>query len=56
VQLNREDKKLVQVLPQWRPVGAFAEQLFAIRPYSPHVPRAVTALVTYLKSSFVNGF
>ena len=56
VQLNRDDKKLVQVLPQWRPVGAFAEQLFAIRPYSPHVPRAVTALVTYLKSSFVNGF
>jgi DNA-binding transcriptional LysR family regulator len=56
VQLNREDKKLVQVLPQWRPVGAFAEQLFAIRPYSPHVPRAVTALVVCLKSSFANGF
>ncbi len=56
VQLNRDDKKLVQVLPEWRPVGAFAEQLFAIRPYSPHVPRAVVALVAYLKSSLAHGF
>ena len=48
--------KLVQVLPQWRPVGAFAEQLYAIRPYSPHVPRAVTAFVTYLRQTLAAGF
>ena len=34
--------KLVQVLPDWKPVGAFAEHLYAIRPYSAHVPRAVS--------------
>jgi DNA-binding transcriptional LysR family regulator len=48
--------KLVQVLPDWRPVGAFAEQLYAIRPYSPHVPRAVTAFVDYLRQALAGGF
>ena len=48
--------KLVQVLPQWKPVGAFADQLYAIRPYSPHVPRAVTAFVTYLRQTLAAGF
>jgi hypothetical protein len=37
-------------------VGAFAEQIFAIRPYSPHVPRAVTALVDYLRKAMAAGF
>ena len=48
--------KLVQVLPDWKPVGAFAEQLYAIRPYSAHVPRAVTAFVSYLRQALANGF
>jgi DNA-binding transcriptional LysR family regulator len=48
--------KLVQVLPDWQPVGAFAEQLYAIRPYSPHVPRAVTAFVDYLRTALAEGF
>ena len=48
--------KLVQVLPDWQPVGAFAEQLYAIRPYSPHVPRAVTAFVDYLRKTLAAGF
>ena len=48
--------KLVQVLPQWKPVGAFAEQLYAIRPYSAHVPRAVTAFVAYLREVLADGF
>jgi DNA-binding transcriptional LysR family regulator len=48
--------KLIQVLPDWQPVGAFAEQLYAIRPYSPHVPRAVTAFVDYLRQSLTAGF
>jgi DNA-binding transcriptional LysR family regulator len=48
--------KLVQVLPDWQPVGAFAEQLYAIRPYSPHVPRAVTAFVDYLRKALAAGF
>jgi DNA-binding transcriptional LysR family regulator len=48
--------KLVQVLPHWKPVGAFAEHLYAIRPYSVHVPRAVTAFVVYLRTALAGGF
>lgn len=48
--------KLAPVLPQFRPVGAFAEQLFAIRPYSAHVPRAVAALVAALRQGLAQGF
>jgi len=48
--------KLVQVLPQWKPVGAFAENIYAIRPYSHHVPLAVSAFVTYLREVFSSGF
>lgn len=48
--------KLVQVLPEWKPVGAFAEHLYAIRPYSAHVPRAVTAFVAYLREALASGF
>lgn len=55
-QASLQSGKLVQVMPQWKPVGAFAEQLYAIRPYSHHVPRAVTAFVTYLREAFSGGF
>ena len=48
--------KLMRVLPDWRPVGAFAETIYAIRPYAPHVPRAVTALVAHLRAGLAGGF
>jgi DNA-binding transcriptional LysR family regulator len=48
--------RLVQVLSEWRPIGTFAEQLLAIRPYSTHVPRAVTSFISYLQGEFTNGF
>jgi len=48
--------KLVRVLPDWKPVGAFAETIYAIRPYAPHVPRAVTALVACLRQGLAGGF
>lgn len=48
--------RLVAVLPRWRPVGAFGERLYAIRPYSPVVPRAVQALVAYLREALAGGF
>jgi DNA-binding transcriptional LysR family regulator len=48
--------KLVQVLPAWKPVGGFAEQIYAIRPYSAHVPRAVTAFVAHLREALASGF
>lgn len=47
---------LVQVLPRWKPVGTFAEQLYAIRPFSAHVPRAVTVFVAYLRQTLAAGF
>jgi hypothetical protein len=46
----------VRVLPDWKPVGVFAETIYAIRPYAPHVPRAVAALVAHLKSGLAAGF
>jgi DNA-binding transcriptional LysR family regulator len=48
--------KLVPVLPDWQPVGAFGEQLYAVRPYSPQVPRAVQAFVAFLRAAFGAGF
>ncbi len=48
--------KLVEVLPQWRPVGAFGDQLYAIRPYATHVPRAVAAFVNWLRAALAPGF
>ncbi|WP_101050289.1 LysR family transcriptional regulator [Macromonas nakdongensis] len=48
--------RLVRVLPQWKSVGAFAEDLYALRPYTPYVPRAVTVLVAYLREALAGGF
>jgi len=48
--------RLVEVLPGWQPVDAFGERLYAIRPYSAHVPRAVEAFVGYLRKAFASGF
>jgi len=47
---------LVELLPQWKSTGAFGEWLYAIRPYSPHVPRAVQAFVAFLRGAFGSGF
>jgi DNA-binding transcriptional LysR family regulator len=48
--------QLVPVLPDWKPVGGFAETIYAIRPYALHVPRAVTALVEHLRKGLAPGF
>ena len=50
------DGRLVRVLPQWRSVGAFGERIYAMRPYSAHVPRSVQSLVAFLKKSLAGGF
>jgi DNA-binding transcriptional LysR family regulator len=47
---------LVQVLAGWRPAGTFADRIYALRPYSSHVPRAVDALVRHLRRRFQGGF
>ena len=48
--------KLVRVLPAWRSTGAFGANIHAMRPYTPHVPRAVQAWVTYLRACLKGGF
>ena len=41
-----------ELLPGWRPVDAFAESLYVIRPYTPRVSRAVETFSRYLKATF----
>ncbi|CAD2260910.1 HTH-type transcriptional regulator DmlR [Stutzerimonas stutzeri] len=48
--------KLVEVLPDWAPVGTFAERLYAVRPYASHVPLAVSTFVSFLRHAWVSGF
>jgi DNA-binding transcriptional LysR family regulator len=49
-------RQLLEVLPQWRPVGFFGERIYAIRPWSARVPRAVQCLVDHLRAEFAAGF
>lgn len=45
-----EAGRLLPLLAQWKPVGAFGDAIYAIRPYSLYIPRAVRTLVDYLKT------
>lgn len=47
---------LVQVLPDWRVQGFFGDRIYAIRPWSPQVPKAVQCLVAHLRAHFAHGF
>lgn len=44
-------QRLVHLLAAWKPAGVFGDAIYAIRPYSAYVPRAVRSLVDYLKIS-----
>lgn len=55
-QAGLKNGSLVPVLPTWRLVGAFPEHIYLVRPYSTHVPRAVSVFVDYLRGRFVAGF
>jgi DNA-binding transcriptional LysR family regulator len=47
---------LVELLPEWTPVGFFGDAVHLIRPYGPQVPRAVSALVAHLRQVLAGGF
>jgi len=49
-------RELVQLLPEWRPLGFFGDAVYAIRPWSPQVPRAVQCLVDHLRTELAPGF
>jgi DNA-binding transcriptional LysR family regulator len=51
-----QSKHLVRVLPGWRATGTFADRIYALRPYSPQVPRAVELLIKFLRTRFQEGF
>jgi DNA-binding transcriptional LysR family regulator len=48
--------ELVAVMEGWRPSGFFGSKIFAIRPWSTNVPRAVRLLVTHLQDELKDGF
>lgn len=48
--------RLRELLPGWRPVGVFGDGIWALRPWSPQVPRAVRALVEHLRLALAAGF
>ena len=48
--------KLRELLPGWRPVGFFGDAVYALRPWTPQVPRAVRALVEHLRGAMAGGF
>lgn len=49
-------RELVQLLPQWRPLGFFGDAIYAIRPWSAQVPRAVQCVVDHLRKAMEGGF
>lgn len=51
-----ETGRLVEVLPDWSPTGAFGEWLYAIRPYSAHASRVSQVFVEFLRGAFSQGF
>ena len=47
---------LVRVLPGWRVQGFFGEHIYALRAWSPQVPKSVACFVTFLRQHFAHGF
>jgi DNA-binding transcriptional LysR family regulator len=53
---DEPDPALVQVLPDWQVQGFFGEHIYALRPWSPQLPKAIQYFVAYLRESFAEGF
>ncbi|MBP2169616.1 DNA-binding transcriptional LysR family regulator [Erwinia toletana] len=47
-----DNGSLQVILPQWRAVGAFADKLWIVRPYTAQAPRAVTGFTHWLRAAF----
>jgi DNA-binding transcriptional LysR family regulator len=47
---------LVQILPDWQVQGFFGDRIYALRPWSAQVPKAVQCLVAHLRENFAGGF
>ena len=53
---GKKSPGLVQVLPGWQVQGFFGTRIYALRPWSAQVPKAVQCLVKHLRGSFSQGF
>ncbi|MBK5206825.1 MAG: LysR family transcriptional regulator [Polaromonas sp.] len=53
---GEDEAALVQVLPDWQVQGFFGERIYALRPWSAQVPKAVQCFVEHLRQSFSPGF
>ncbi|MDY7511260.1 LysR family transcriptional regulator [Ralstonia wenshanensis] len=51
-----QSRLLVPLLQGWQATGAFASQLYLVRPYIPHVPLAVSRFASHLRAEFAKGF
>jgi DNA-binding transcriptional LysR family regulator len=47
---------LVEVLTEWRSIGAFGDWLYLIRPYAAHTSRVSQAFVDHVRVAFASGF
>jgi len=47
--------RLHHLLPAWKPAGVFGDAIYAIRPYSAYVPRALRMFVEHLKGAMAQG-
>jgi DNA-binding transcriptional LysR family regulator len=50
------ESSLLRVLPDWQVQGFFGDRIYALRPWSAQVPKAVQCLVEYLRAYFASGF
>ena len=50
------ESPLVRVLPDWQVQGFFGDRIYALRPWSAQVPKAVQCLVEFLRAYFAPGF
>jgi DNA-binding transcriptional LysR family regulator len=50
------ESALVRVLPDWQVQGFFGDRIYALRPWSAQVPKAVQCLVEFLREQFAPGF
>jgi DNA-binding transcriptional LysR family regulator len=50
------ESPLLRVLPDWQVQGFFGDRIYALRPWSAQVPKAVQCLVEYLRAYFASGF
>lgn len=48
--------RLVEVLPDWRPVGFFGDAIYAIHPWASTTPRPLRLLIDHLKQQLRRGF